>query len=192
MIDNKALIKVTNRSRGGLTYTIPDLGIRREYAPNETKEVTAQELRKLSYISGGKVMIDRYLVIQNAALVRELLGYVEPEYYYTEKDIVELLLRGTLDQLDDCLTFGGQGVIEVVKRKAVELEINDVSKRELIFKKTGYNVNNAITINRESKAVDEEESAKTQRKAAPINAPVSEGPVRKAEPPKYKVISTGK
>ena len=34
-------------------YYVPDLGIRRQFMPKETKEITFEELQKLSYLEGG-------------------------------------------------------------------------------------------------------------------------------------------
>ena len=86
-----------------------------------------KELRKLSYIPGGEVILREYLVIDNKEALDELLnGGVEPEYFYTEDEIKTLLLTGSLDQLMDCLDFAPGGVIDLVKKYAVELKINAV------------------------------------------------------------------
>ena len=37
-------------------------------------------------------------------------------------------------------------MIDIIKNKAVELELNDYSKRNAIYEKTGFNVSNAIEI----------------------------------------------
>lgn len=80
------LIKVLNRNNGQSVYCIPEMnGLRRVYSAGEIKEVTFEELQKLSYIPGGMRLLKENLVIlNNAAAVKELLGNVEPEYSYTE------------------------------------------------------------------------------------------------------------
>lgn len=186
MLDKNTMIEVTNRNAGVTGYKIPDLGnLRRQFAPKETKEISMEELRKLSYIPGGKTLLTDYLVIKNEEALKELLSQgVEPEYFYTENEIQQLLLTGTLAQLEDFLDFAPDGALEIMKKLAVSLELNDVAKREAIFKKTGFNVTNAIDI---SKVAEEsiEEEVKVRRAE-----PISTG--RRTAPPAYKVTSISK
>lgn len=181
MLDKNTVIKVTNRDNSSIGYSVPDLGIRRVYQPGETKEVTYEEIQKLSYIPGGQYLIDNLFLIDNPAAVSEIIGDVEPEYYYSEKEIKELLLNGSIDQLHDCLTFAPAGVVEIVKSLAVSLKINDIAKRALIAEKTGFNVNAAIMINEASEK--EEEVVVNQRKATPIKAAAAD-----SEKPQRRVI----
>lgn len=192
MLENEFIVKMTNRDNGRVGYSIPELGIRRNYAPKETKEVTMRELRSLSYLPGGKVMLENCFILNNKEAVDEILGRIEPEYYYTEDDVKTLLNSGSLAQLKDCLDFAPTGVIDLVKELAVKMEINDLSKREAIFKKTGFNVSKAIDNNRASRQPEEEEQAPTTRRTAPINAAAAEAeatPTRRTEAPQYKVIT---
>lgn len=189
MIDDKVIVAVKNRDNGNVGYTVPDLQIRRQFTPGEVKRVTAEELRKLSYASGGKYILTHCLIIDNKQLVDQLLGRVEPEYYYTEKQVKELLLNGTLEQLEDCLDFAPKGVIDTVKSLAVSLEINDLAKRTAISEKTGLNVTKAIEINHETEQAPVVKKA-TTRRAAPVedsNAQAQETPKRRAEAPKYQI-----
>lgn len=192
MLDKNTIIKVTNRDNGTVGYTIPDLGnLHRTFQSGETKEVSMDELRRLSYIPGGHQILENYLVIENEEAVQELLNQVEPEYYYSKEDIENLLLKGSLDQLEDCLNFAPEGIINLVKKMAVDLKLNDVAKREMLLKKTGFNVTSAININ-EMTTEEETTSVKT-RKAAAITETREEAaePVRKAAVTtgKYKVVS---
>ena len=75
-------------------------------------------------------------------------------------------MTGSLDALLDCLDFAPTGVIELVKSLAVSLEINDISKRNAILEKTGFNVTKAIEINHET-SEDSVDTVKTRR-TAPI------------------------
>ena len=99
MLDKNTLVKITNRYDGRVGYTIPDLGnLHRSFVPGETKEVTMEELRKLSYLTGGQEMLADYFVLENQEAINELLNNgVEPEYYYTENDVKNLLLTGSSD-----------------------------------------------------------------------------------------------
>ena len=189
MLDKNTLVKVTNRDNGSVGYSIPDLGnLQRRFEAGETKEVTAEELRKLSYSIGGKVILDEYLIIHNKELVEELLGEVEPEYYFEENDVKELLEKGSLDALKDCLDFAPEGTIELVKKVAVDTELNDIKKREAIQASTGFNVTSAIEVNKET-SEEKTEEVKVRRTATATVEPTSTGR-RTAAPTasKYKII----
>lgn len=192
MIEKDTLIKVKNRDSGTVGYTIPELGnLHRSFSKGETKEITMDELRKLSYISGGKILLQNYLIVQNQDALKELLSDdVEPEYYYGEEEVKKLLLTGSNDQLLDCLEFAPEGVIGLVKDLAVSLKINDISKRNIILEKTGFNVTNAIAINEET-IEGEGEEAKSSRRSAPVTVEKSdETPKRRvAAPQQYNVVS---
>lgn len=192
MIEKDTLIKVKNRDSGTVGYTIPELGnLHRSFSKGETKEIPMDELRKLSYISGGKILLQNYLIVQNQDALKELLSDdVEPEYYYGEEEVKKLLLTGSNDQLLDCLEFAPEGVIGLVKDLAVSLKINDISKRNIILEKTGFNVTNAIAINEET-IEGEGEEAKSSRRSAPVTVEKSdEAPKRRvAAPQQYNVVS---
>ncbi|MCD8210467.1 MAG: hypothetical protein LUC37_02855 [Prevotella sp.] len=190
MLSKDTLIEVSNRGLCNVGYKVPDLGVRRQFAPNETKEISMEELRSLSYQPGGRTILEHYLIIHNQDAVAELLGTVEPEYNYTSKDVYDLLAYGTLDQLLDCLDFAPEGVIELIKDEAVKMELNDVRKREAILEKTNFNVTKAIQHNRESDTGEAPAAEKqSTRRAAPITETI-EAPHRRA-PQSYKVTSMG-
>lgn len=186
-VDNATIVNVTNRDNSIVGYWIPELNIRRKFSAGEDKDLPASELRALAWTNGGRAVIKNHLIIDNEDLIKELLGEVEPEYFYTEKDIVNLLLYGSEDQLADALDFGYEGTTSLIKDKAVDLKLNDVRKRELILEKTGFNVTNAIAVNEASEKAAAE--AKTRR-ANPITSNdiiEPEAPVRRAAVPKIKL-----
>lgn len=204
MLDKDTVIKIKNRSLGKCGYYVSDLGIRRVFYPEEVKEVTMGEILKMSYGGGGRKILEKNLIILNKEAVAEILGDVEPEYYYTKEEVKKLLLYGTLDQLKDCLDFADEGVIELVKTMAVQLDINDLAKRKAIKDKTHFDVTKAVEVNEWAKEDENAEETKTARRSAPItNEEVEAGPARrstpvmseeveltprKVDPPKYKVI----
>lgn len=195
MIDKNTIVKVTNRDNGSVGYTIPDLGnLHRKFQAGETKEITAEELRKLSYIPGGDVILRNFLIIDNSSLVAELIGDVEPEYYYSEEDIKRLLVSGSLDEFEDCLDFAPEGTINIIKKMAVELKLNDISKRKAIYNRTGFNVDSAITIEEESKGDEEETSIKTRRAATPKVPSTENKTTRRVSKPasNYEIVSIAK
>lgn len=186
-MEKDTLIKVRNRTEGSVGYIIPDLGnLNRQFTANETKEVTFEELLKLSFVDGGRYLIDNCLIIENKEALRELIGDVEPEYFYTEEDIKSLLTTGTLDAFLDFLDFAPQGGIEIAKDLAVKMEINDINKREAIKKKTGFDVTKAIEFNKETS--EENPQEEKVRRTAPLPTAATE--TGRRTPPKYKVTVT--
>lgn len=159
------LIKVLNRDNGTVVYSIPEMnGLRRVFQSGEIKEVTFEQLQKLSYIPGGDTLLrDSLVILDNNQAIATLLGQVEPEYAYTKEDIIKLMLYGSLDEFLDCLDFAPTGVKELIKTLAVELPLNDVSKRDAIYQKLGFNVDNAIRIKNESAEVVQEEKQPGRR-----------------------------
>ena len=190
MLNKDTMVNVTNRSNSLVGYYIPELNIKRRFSVGETKRISAEEIRALSWTKGGKVLISDHLIVENEELINELLYNIQPEYYYTADDVVDLLLNGSEDQLLDALDFGGEGVKGLIKDKAVDLKLNDVRKREIIQEKTGFNVSGAIDANRQSEIVVTEPKV---RRAAPITEGFQETtpvePQRRTAAPKYKVTT---
>ena len=193
MIDEKKIVRVTNRDNGHVGYKIPDMNnLIRDFSANETKNITVEELKKLAYISGGPTLIRDYLVIEDPEVVEEILGDVEPEYYYNEEDVKKLLLNGSLDELKDCIEFAPKGTVDLVKQLAVELPLNDVAKRKAILDMTGFNVDAAIMINEETK--DEvEDTRRVRRVSEPVREEIKSTGRRTAAPTvsesKYKILN---
>lgn len=162
--NEERIIKVTNRFGGSIGYTIKDLNnLQRIFSPGETKEVSVEEMKKLSWQAGGMSLIKDYLIIEDKEALYEILNEVEPEYFYTEEDVKDLLLNKSLDALKDCLDFAPEGTKDLVKKLAVELPLNDIAKRDAILKMTGFNVTNAIAINEATKEEDTEPDNKVRR-----------------------------
>ncbi len=189
-MENEMVI-VTNRNNGYTGYQIPDTGVSRNFAPGESKRISKEELMQLSYIEGGEYLLKNYLIVNNDKTLEELNISVQPEYYYTEEEIKELLTTGSLDQLEDTLNFAPDGVIEIIKDMAVKTELPDTRKRKMISEKTGFNIDNAIRVNEvmAEDQIKDEHSEPIERKASPINVE-SDTPQRKAAPiKKYKVVT---
>ena len=116
-MEKSRLIKVINKFSGSVGYDVPDLGVYRNFQPRESKDITIEELEKLSYIPGGLTILREYLEITDADIAEKILnGKLEPEYFYTEEDM------------------------------AVNLPLNDIAKREAIKEKLDFDVTRAIEI----------------------------------------------
>lgn len=150
------IYKVKNRSAGVVIYRIPEDNIRREFMPGETKAIPMTELEKLSYQPGGQMMMNNFLQIQSAEAQRDLNIVAEQEYNYSEEDIVRIMNHGSLDEFLDMLDFAPTGVMDLIRQFAVSLPLNDIEKRRALKKKTGFDVNAALTHVEEEKQEDAE------------------------------------
>jgi len=197
-MDEKTLVRVRNRNNGTTGYTIADKGIWRNFAPGETKMISIEELRQLQWQPGGDYTLANCLVVEDAEALKMLNMETEPEYSYTEKDIENLLFNGSIDQLKDFLDFAPEGAIEVAKTVAVQKEIPDIRKRDLISEATGFNINSAIMVNHitEDESEDSKKEEPKKRRAEPINSAATEVKARRTDPitapkpatPNYKVV----
>lgn len=167
MLSKDTIVKVRNRSYGTVGYKIPEMNVQRKFQKNESKDITMEELRKLSFQPGGQELINQFLVVENKEALQELNPNHEPEYFYTEADVERMLTTASYEEFLDCLDFAPEGVIGLLKDKAVQLEIHDLRKRDAIFKKTGFNVTRQIQINQESKE-DDAEAAETKKRRVAI------------------------
>ena len=158
---------VKNRSAGAVLYTIPEDNVRRRFAPGETKRISYEELLHLSYQAGGREIMANFLQIQSEGVPKSLGIKTEPEYYMSEDQIVELMKHGTLEAFLDCLDFAPEGVIELIKKYAVSLPLDNYEKRQALKNKTGFDVDAAIANSgQEPDEKKEEEIKKAQETPA--------------------------
>lgn len=164
---SEVFYNVKNRSSSRVGYSIPEDGIRRTFAPGEMKRISHSELLKLSWQPGGREMMIHFLQIQNEKELYELSINPQPEYYMNEQQVVDLLTKGTLDAFLDCLDFAPIGVIDLIKKYAVSLPLNDVSKRQALLEKKGFNVEKAIENTAPDTPVTEEKKTAAAAPAVP-------------------------
>lgn len=147
-MDKNKVLSVTNRSGMKVIYTIPSINVRRTFAPGQTLSITYGELEQLTFQPGGNCMITEYLYIKDPEVADSDVvpnPNIDPEYYYTDEDVIELILNtkndpDNMDKFLDALDFGVEGVKELIKKYAVELPCNDVRKREALKEKLHFNV----------------------------------------------------
>ncbi len=182
---------VKNRSASVVVYSIADSGIRRSFAPGEVKKVSYEELEKLTYQRGGMEILTRFLQVQSEDALHTFNMRVEPEYHMSEQDIARVMTTGTLDEFLDMLDFAPNGVIDLVKRMAVNPKnpLQDYSKIEALKKKTGLDVAAALKNIRaeqeeEKKSIDD--SGEVKRRVQK-ETPAATATRRTA--PKYNVVS---
>lgn len=190
MSDKKVSVK--NRSSSIVVYSVPEMGIRREFAPNETKLVTMAELNALSYLPGGMALIRKNLFISDATVLEDMSVKVEPEYYLDEAGVIDLLNNGSIDAFLDCLDFAPEGVLDLIKKQAVALPVNDNRKRDAIKSKLGFDVTMALIHQEEVRKAEEEENGAKAESIAPVRRVKAEEAAptgRRTAVPQYKVVT---
>ena len=189
-MDKNAIYNVMNRSGSTLVYSVEDDNgrtLRRQFAPGESRQIPYWELEKLTYQPGGEELLNNYLMVRAEEVLDALNVLAEQEYFMTREDVIDLLSIDSLDAFLDALDFAPRGVIQMIKDLAVELPLNDVSKREALKKKTGFDVTSAINNNIASKVDEGEVTSAPRRRVQPDTS----APARRAvEPPKYKIVNT--
>ena len=98
MAKKNVVYGVKNVSAGVVIYKIPEINIRREFMPGETKNgISFEELEKLTYQAGGRELLANYLQIVDKKVLQDLGVPTEPEYFYTEEKIqdIENILQKT-------------------------------------------------------------------------------------------------
>ena len=161
-MEQNNLCVVKNRSSNNVSYLIADSGVKRIFRPGEVKQITYEELVKLSFEPGGRVLMDRYFFIQKKEVTANLGLKREIEYDWDEARIKQLLTTDSLDQFLDCLDFAPKGVIDIIKTMAIELPLGDPLKKKALREKTGLDVD-AIYRN----TVEGDEDSLSEKKSTP-------------------------
>lgn len=183
----KDYCNVKNRSASVVVYSIPEDGIRRSFAPGETKKISYQELEKLTYQAGGMNILTRFLQVQSDDVIKSFNMRVEPEYYMSEQDVAHLITSGSLDAFLDALDFAPTGIIDLIKKFSISIPLVDPAKREALKKKTGFDVEAALRNIRAEQEDDEKKSIDDE--AAPKRRVQSAAAPERRTAPKYNVVS---
>ena len=187
-MEANTICNVKNRSASLVVYRIPEKGIRREFAPGETKKIAYQELLDLSYQPGGRALMANFLQIQAQEVIEELNVPTDVEYNFSEQDVANLIKNGSLDEFLDCLDFAPVGVLDLLKAMCVQLPLTDMAKRQALKEKTGFDIDKAIAMDQADKADEKAEGAEpaTGRRVKPAAAETTT-PGRRSGG--YKIIS---
>ncbi len=183
------IYNVKNRSDGTVVYSLPEHSIRREFMAGESKKVKFFELEQLSYIPGGRNLMANYLQISDTEVLEDLGIPAEPEYFLSEEQVIELVKSGSVEAFLDCLDFAPDGVINLVKKYAVELPMTDTQKRRALKAKTGFDVDAAVRNNEPD--IDPKDTIlsnpSSERRVKPAEGAAASAERRVA--PKYNVIN---
>ena len=181
------ICNVKNRSGSHIVYNIPEMGVRRSFAPGEVKKISYEELEKLTYQAGGMEILTRFLQIQSGEVLNTFNMRVEPEYHMNEQQIAQLIAHGSLDEFLDALDFAPDGVIDLIKRMSISMPLTDYNKIKALKDKTGLDVEAALKNIRaekedDKKTIDDSEATPQRR----VKKDVPEG---RRTAPKYNVVS---
>ena len=185
------MYNVKNRSAGVATYKIPKMGIRRTFSPGEVKQISDEELEKLTYRPGGMALLANFLQIMEPEAIAKVGLNPQPEYFMSEQDIAKMMTTGSLDEFLDCLDFAPPGVIDLVKKLSVSLPLGDINKRKALKEKTGFDCDAALKHVMEEK---EDEGENTILKTGERRVKKDEKPAapERRTAPKYNVVSSNK
>lgn len=177
-VKDEDMVAVRNLTLNPVAYHVPSLnGLRRELPPRATIKVPAGELRQLNYELGGARLLRDYLSVGNKSLAQEF--GVDPdtfdnEYNWTLADIDKALLGNDDNVLLDAMDFAPDGVKDSIAQRAVELEIPDMNRRNIISKATEYDIDQMIKNKQQIETDDKEEKEEkktTRRRSSTTSAP---------------------
>ena len=186
-MSNTTMYNVKNRSAGVATYKIPEMGIRRSFAPGEIKKISAEELEKLTYRPGGMAILANFLQIMEPEAIAKVGLRTEPEYNMSEQDIVKLMKDGSLDEFLDCLDFAPTGVIDLIKKLSVALPLTDIQKVGALKAKTGFDCQAALKHVMEEKEDDSDNTI--LKSTGERRVKKEEVPAGRRTTPKYNVVT---
>ena len=186
------MYNVKNRSAGVAVYKIPELGVRRSFQPGEVKQISAEELEKLTYRPGGMAILSNFLQIQSMEGLQRVGLNPQPEYHMSEQDIAKMMVSGSLDEFLDCLDFAPPGVIDLIKKLSVSLPLGDINKRRALKEKTGFDCDAALKHVMEEKEDDGENTILKTGERRVKKEEVGTGSPERRTAPKYNVVSSEK
>lgn len=182
------MYNVKNRSAGVAVYKIPELGVRRSFAPGEVKQISAEELEKLTYQPGGMAMLSGFLQIMEPEAIKKVGLNPQPEYHMSEKDIANLMINGSIDEFLDCLDFAPPGVIDLIKKMSVSLPLADYQKKAALKAKTGFDCDAALKHVMEEKEDDNQDTILKTSGERRVKKE-EEVPAGRRTAPKYNVVT---
>lgn len=176
-------MKVRNRSTSIVSYSVPDLNVKREFSAGEIKEIPQQELEILLQQPGGRVILTEYLQVSKEDIICLDVIQPEQEYFYSDEDVKNIMRNGSLDEFLDMLDFAPEGVMDMIKTYAVQLPLTDLYKVNALREKTGFDSSKALENSMDENG--ELQVADTPKRRVVTEAPKQERRVAN----EYKIIS---
>lgn len=183
------MYRVKNRGASTVVYKIADKGIRREFKPGQIMSISSEELEELTFQPGGTLILSQFLQIMDLDGIQAARIKTEPEYHMSEQDVAKLITSGSLDAFLDCLDFAPIGIIDLIKKLAIEIPMVDIQKRKALKEKTGFDVEAALKHNEESKEETQNTILKTNNNGE-RRVKTEEAPAGRRTAPKYNIVTT--
>jgi hypothetical protein len=151
-LTDKTLVEVYSNSTARVGYYSEMNRVKRLWEKiGSIKKITLEELKELADTTGGFRLLDRSTLLIKDNLVREELGLnMLPEYIMGEQEI-SLLLTKTANEIKKVLEIAPSAIIERIAMKAIEDQITDIAKMEVIKQFSGIDVLKNIQENIELK-----------------------------------------
>ena len=131
---SKTTCLVKNRGASHVSYRIPEDGIRRSFAPGETKEISYQELEKLTFQPGGMMLLTNYLQLIETEALNAFGIHTEPEYHMSEADVAKQIKTGfdvdaALRHIEEEKADNGQNTILKTTERRVKPDAAPAGRR---------------------------------------------------------------
>jgi hypothetical protein len=101
-----------------------------------------------------------------------------PEYDYTIEDIYRILVKEDIEVLMDVLDFAPEGILELVKNRAIALKIPSLEKRRVISERLSTEqiaididrmIRDAERMEMDMPVVETNKTTEKKRRRAPVN-----------------------
>ena len=178
-------MKVKNRSTCTVSYTVPDLNVKRVFVAGEIKDIPLKELQILVQQPGGRVILTEYLQVSKEDIRQLDVLEPEQEYFYSEDDVKRIMKFGSQDEFLDMLDFAPEGVLDMIKTYAVQLPLSDLFKINALKDKTGFDAAKALENSMDENGELQVANTPKRRVATEEKA---DSPKRRV-PTEYKVIT---
>ncbi len=140
-------IEVVSRYGGMISIKESNTGIVRTWPKCGAKlYLTEDSLLNLSMTPGARKLIQDYLIIKNDEVLEELEVDVELEYHYEVKEVTDLLMNGSEEELIDALNLAPKGVVDLIKKVAIEIQLPNMNKRKIIDKMLQVDISKMIEV----------------------------------------------
>ena len=157
---------VISKYNGYVSVSLLNSGIKYIWnSINDKQELNIEQLKQILNTPGGREILENKVTIQDKEAIEELGLNVEPEYYYSERDVEDLLKDGSLEQLQDAIEFAPEGTVSLIIETATKIKLEDRNKIKTIKDMTGADVASMIDISADS-LKEEKETGDHARRAA--------------------------
>ena len=159
--DVKTMVEVENVGNGSVSYRLPQNPlIKRKWSkPGAKKKIDLEEIREIISTLGGENLFAENLLIKDIEARKELELPVEEELILDEKAMGGLI-KGPLNKLSEVLPQLSETQQKRMAHKAIEMNIDNMSKADILREHTGVNVSRAIQEKKETST-----GAKSNQKA---------------------------